>query len=253
MSVRTHAAPRFARVAAVIAASSLALCVPQCRSFPPPPPGFSVASFDQLASDPTLSSFALEQGAAIFRSECARCHGDDRRGTPGFPDLGDGEWIWGAGPEAVAEVVRHGVRVPGAKKGEFAAGTRHAPDQTPPVAMPPYDDVLSDEHVAAVADFTARLIATPLEGDPGRDPSGLGADVYAQACAACHGARGEGRPTSGFVRLRGGNSQVVTRDRDDLEELVRDGVEARTMKAFAGTLSEDEIRCVALFVAQTSR
>lgn len=236
-------------------AAALLGALVQCRSFPPPPPGFSMASFEQLASDPTLRAFALEQGAAIFDSECTLCHGPDRRGRPGYPDLGDDEWIWGRGPEAVATVVRHGVRLPGERKGEFAAGTRHGAGQSAPVAMPPFKGALSETQIEQLAAFCERLIALPSAASE-RDVEALfaapDAALYAQACAPCHGVRGEGKLDQGFVRLRGAGPQVESRDVGDLAELIEEGMEARTMKAFAGSLSEDEIRCVALFVAEAA-
>ena len=232
----------------------VAVGVGACRSFPPPPDGFAAASFAQLAADPQLRAFALEQGAAIYAAECKLCHGAALEGRPGYPTLRDGDWIWGGGePERIAELVRHGVRQPGAAKGEWAAGTAHGSGQTPPVAMPAFDEALSDEQIEAVAEFTARLVATtavPEAGDPRL--SARGADVYALACAACHGPRGEGQPRFGFVRLAGANSQIEARAADDIEEVIRDGMEARVMEPLADKLSEDEIRCVALFVAEAA-
>lgn len=251
----TRAARLRARIAAAAASTLAVASFASCRSFPPPPPGFAAASFEQLAAEPAWRAFALEQGAVIYAAECARCHGDALEGTPGYPELRDATWIWSGGGDVatIADVVRHGVRVEGATKGSFASGTRHGTGQSPPVAMPPYDDVLDDAQIAAAAAFTEQLIATAAV--PAADAPLLksrGADVYASACAACHGVRGEGQPQLGFVRLAGGNSQIEARQREDLEELIREGMEARSMKAFAGDLAEDEIRCVALYVAEVA-
>ncbi|MBM4015251.1 MAG: c-type cytochrome [Planctomycetes bacterium] len=243
-----------ARVAAVATALVGAAGVSACRSFPPPPHGFSSATFAQIAADPVLRAFALEQGAAIYASECKLCHGASLEGRPGFPTLRDATWIWGGGePESIAELVRYGVRQPGAAKGEWAAGTAHGPGQTAPAAMPAFEGALSDEQIAAVAEFTERLIATTAVPEAG-DPLlvSRGADVYAFACAACHGPRGEGQPRFGFVRLAGANSQIEARAADDLEDVIRDGMEARVMEPLADKLNEDEIRCVALFVAEVA-
>jgi cytochrome c oxidase cbb3-type subunit 3 len=242
-------------VAAMVVAWGIALAlIGGCRSFPPPPPGFAAASFAQLASDPVLRAFALEQGAAIYASECKLCHGTALEGRPGYPELRDAAWIWCAGePERIAELVTNGVRQPGAAAGEWAAGTAHGAGQKSPVVMPAFEETLSDEQIEAVAEFTARLVAAPdvPEAD---DPvlTGRGAGVYAFACAACHGPRGEGQLRFGFVRLSGGNSQIEARDADAIEEVIRDGMEARVMEPLGATLSEDEIRCVALFVAEVA-
>ena len=34
-------------------------------------------------------------GRNLFANNCAACHGSDGRGAPGFPNLTDGDWLWG--------------------------------------------------------------------------------------------------------------------------------------------------------------
>ena len=46
-------------------------------------PGSASAQFPR----PTVDTTAAERGAQIYSSQCARCHGDDARGTPTGPDM----------------------------------------------------------------------------------------------------------------------------------------------------------------------
>lgn len=89
--------------------------------------------------------------------------------------------------------------------------------------------------------------------DQGRAVSGTdGAQIYQSACATCHGA--EGKPTDQMkaqlnVRdltspeLRARISAVL------VEKQVRSGSQNKLMPAFAGALSDDQIKAVSAFVA----
>jgi len=73
-----------------------------------------------------------------------------------------------------------------------------------------------------------------------------GATVYADNCASCHGAAGEGDRTQGAPKLSdavwlyGGTRETIT----ESVTYARFGV----MPNWAGRLSEDEIRAVAVYV-----
>ena len=47
-------------------------------------------------------------GERLFASYCATCHGADARGARGFPNLRDGDWLWGGEPEQIKASIRHG-------------------------------------------------------------------------------------------------------------------------------------------------
>ena len=53
---------------------------------------------------------AAGRGAAIFKEQCALCHGDDGRGKfdQGAPNLTDGIWLYGGKKEQVLESIRTG-------------------------------------------------------------------------------------------------------------------------------------------------
>ena len=49
---------------------------------------------EQVAADPK----AREMGQRLFLNSCAQCHGSDAGGSKGFPNLTDGDWLYGGSP-----------------------------------------------------------------------------------------------------------------------------------------------------------
>ena len=44
----------------------------------------------------------------LFINNCAACHGSDARGSKGFPNLTDGDWLHGGSPEKIEETITLG-------------------------------------------------------------------------------------------------------------------------------------------------
>ena len=42
----------------------------------------------------------LQIGGRLFQTYCVQCHGTDMRGSKGFPNLVDGDWLYAGTPEA---------------------------------------------------------------------------------------------------------------------------------------------------------
>ncbi len=84
-------------------------------------------------------------------------------------------------------------------------------------------------------------------GDGGGAPgSAVGATVFAERCAACHGADGSGAVGPPLT------AEVITErfpDPDDQEAVVRAGVEGR-MPAFGDVLSDAEIEAVVRYTRE---
>jgi cytochrome c oxidase cbb3-type subunit III len=145
------------------------------------------AALEDIAQDPELFQFAMASGAANFGLHCSQCHGSGAAGAEGgFPNLNDDAWIWGGTLADIRHTIAHGVRNdddPDARWSE----------------MPRYgaDGILGREEIAAAAQhllaFTDRATKHELLE--------LGAQVYADNCAACHGEAGEGGPEMGAPRL----------------------------------------------------
>ena len=64
-----------------------------------------------LAYDPA----AHAMGERLFQNNCSQCHGSDARGSRGFPNLTDDDWLHGGDPAAIEETImdgRHGLMPP---------------------------------------------------------------------------------------------------------------------------------------------
>src|SRR5690606_2327782 len=51
---------------------------------------------------------ALDIGQRLFLNNCAQCHGSDARGSRGFPNLTDGDWLYGGAPEQIQASIAQG-------------------------------------------------------------------------------------------------------------------------------------------------
>jgi cytochrome c oxidase cbb3-type subunit 3 len=147
-------------------------------------------SFDQIKADPALLEVALTSGKITFAENCQACHGAGGSGQPGYPALAAGGWLWGGTLKDIQRTVTHGIR-----SGDPSARTS---------AMPRFgaDSLLPPEQVQQIADFVwSKFYGHVTEG---QDVS-AGAKLFAQNCAACHGADGQGNRLLGAPRL---NSRI---------------------------------------------
>jgi cytochrome c oxidase cbb3-type subunit 3 len=51
---------------------------------------------------------AMEMGKRLYLTYCMQCHGADARGAKGFPNLTDGDWLYGGEPEQIKETLNNG-------------------------------------------------------------------------------------------------------------------------------------------------
>lgn len=146
----------------------------------------ATAQLDEIVADNRLLDFARAQARPIFNENCAGCHGVGGAGTKGYPNLNDDEWLWGGKLDDISASIRHGIRSndPKTRLGVMPAFGR--------------DGLLKRPEIEAVADYVRSLARLPVE--PGSDLA-AGAKVYADHCAACHGAAGKGNRELGSPNL----------------------------------------------------
>jgi cytochrome c oxidase cbb3-type subunit 3 len=68
---------------------------------------------------------ARNMGKRLYLTYCMQCHGSDARGSRGFPNLADGDWLWGGTPEQIVASIangRNGVMPAHAHLGEETVG-----------------------------------------------------------------------------------------------------------------------------------
>jgi cytochrome c oxidase cbb3-type subunit III len=132
---------------------------------------FTARKTEELAGD----AHAMAVGERLFMNNCAQCHGSDARGSKGFPNLADGDWLHGGAPEKIAETITSGRR-----------------GLMPPMAAA----VGTPEDVKNVANYVLSLSRSPHDSLRAQ----LGKAKFT-ACAACHGMDGKGNPAVGAPNL----------------------------------------------------
>jgi len=173
-------------------------------------------SVEEIADDPAVR----KMGARMFGNNCAQCHGGDGRGSYGFPNLTDNDWIYGGTPDVIKATLVNG---------------RQA-------AMPAWDSILGSKGITEVTQYLLLLNGRTADTAQASE----GEKHFASYCAACHGADGTGNPMLGSpnltngIWLYGGSPEQIAHTL----RVGRNGV----MPAFADTLSEDKIHILTAYV-----
>ena len=185
--------------------------------------------------NPDLYNYAIQGGAAIFRTWCAQCHGSGAAGATGYPNLLDDDWLWGGSIDEIHYTISHGIR----NEDDFDA--RYS-------EMTAFDEILTDDEIGSVVQYVRNLSGQNHDATLAT----AGEQVFLDNCASCHmddgtGDRFLGAPNlTDAIWLYGG-------DEASLEATVRyarfgvmppwsaDATEA-------GRLSEAEVRSVAVYV-----
>ena len=178
--------------------------------------GFAGLTPEQLARDPKAHAI----GERLFANNCATCHGADAKGSKGFPNLTDGDWLWGGSFEDISHTITSG------REGIM-----------PPMAAA----VGGSDDVRHLAHYVLSLSGgphNPLFAQLGRSKFGV--------CAACHGVGGKGNPALGApnlsdkVWLHGWGEDMVV-------GMINNG-KHNVMPAHAERLTPEQIRVLAAYV-----
>jgi cytochrome c oxidase cbb3-type subunit III len=187
------------------------------------------ASLTEILADEGLRTFAVAGGMAAYRVNCSQCHGSGAQGAPGYPNLNDDAWVWGGDIESLYTTIAHGVR------------DKLDPD-TRVSEMPAFAGMLSPTEVLQTAAYVRSL--SGLESDPER--AAAGESLFADNCAACHGASGEGGRDFGApsladaVWLYGSSEAEIAQQ----IQVPKHGV----MPAWSHRLGEDTVKKLAVFI-----
>lgn len=182
---------------------------------------FKAQPVEALASD----AQALAMGQRIFLNQCAQCHGSDGRGSRGFPNLADADWLYGGSADKIVESITHGRQAMMPALGAAVGGA---------------------SELSQLAHYVLSL------SNSAHDPvkAALGKPKFA-ACAGCHGPQGQGNQAVGAPNLQDkvwlhgwGEAAIVS--------IVSSG-RVNVMPPQANKLSEDQIRVVAAYVMSLSR
>jgi cytochrome c oxidase cbb3-type subunit 3 len=162
----------------------------------------------------------MEIGGRLFGNNCAMCHGSDGRGAKSFPNLTDGNWLWGGSYDQVLTSIT---------KGRIGA-------------MPPMGAALGEDGTREVVAYVQQL--SGQKADP--DMAAAGQARFQTVCMACHGMDGTGNQALGApnltddIWLYGGSPA-------DIEATINNGRNGN-MPAHENLLHEDRLRLLAAYV-----
>jgi cytochrome c oxidase cbb3-type subunit III len=159
-------------------------------------------------------------GERLFMNNCSQCHGSDARGSKGFPNLTDKDWIYGGSPEKILETItigRNGMMPP------MAAMVGNADD------------------IKNVANYVLSLSVS--QHDAAR--AALGKEKFT-ICAACHGPEGKGNQAVGApnltdrIWLHGGGEAAIIK-------MINEG-KLNQMPAQAAKLTPEQLQVLVAYV-----
>lgn len=183
--------------------------------------GYHAQPIPELLSEPR----AVEMGSRLFANNCATCHGSDARGGAGYPNLTDGDWLYGGSPEAIVQTIQNG-RIG---------------------AMPALGAALGgDQGVKEMAQYVLSLSGREHDADM----AAAAAPQFAMLCGVCHGADGTGNQAVGAPNL----TDDIWLHRGKLEDIEYQIANGRMnqMPAHGEILSPEKIHLLALYVYSLS-
>lgn len=177
---------------------------------------FASMSIESLATLPEAKAI----GERLYMNNCSQCHASDARGSRGFPNLTDHEWLHGGSPEKIQETITNG-----------------RTGMMPPMAAM----VGSEADVRNLANYVLSLSQSQHDAAA----AALGKDKFV-TCAACHGVEGKGNQALGAPNLTdtvwlhgAGEAAIVQR--------INEG-KVNQMPAQEGKLTPEQIKVLAAYV-----
>lgn len=177
---------------------------------------YAAMPIEEVARDPQAKAI----GERLFMNNCAQCHGSDARGSKGFPNLTDKDWLYGGTSEKIVETIA---------KGRIGV--------MPPLAAA----VGTTDDVKNVANYVLSLAGEPHDSVR----AGLGRSKFT-VCVACHGVGGVGNQAMGAPAL---NDKVWLHGYGEaaIIQMINAG-KHNEMPAQEGRLTEEQIRMLASYV-----
>ncbi len=168
---------------------------------------------------------ALQIGGRLFQTYCVQCHGSDMRGSKGFPNLVDADWLYSGTPDAIKTSINEG-RIG---------------------AMPSFAEQLRPEQIKDVTQYVLTLSGRSAS----KEAAARGEVTYKQLCIACHGPTGNGNQALGAPNLTD-NVWLYSGSAAAIEEAVTLG-RAGVMPAQKELLGEARVHLLAAYVYAQSR
>ena len=185
---------------------------------------------DEIMNSPELMARVVDTAPQLYGDNCAGCHGQTAAGGPGFPSLVDDAWLWGSDTDTIMETLRVGINSthPDTRYAQMLAFGR--------------DGMLPRDEIGMVVDYVQSLSGV----DAPADRIAVGAEIFAENCAGCHGDTGAGNLELGAPNLTddfwiyGGDDAAVFSS-------IWDGRQG-WMPAWEDRLSETERKILAVYL-----
>ena len=190
-------------------------------------------------ADPTLleqvatlpDGALLAQGITLFAENCVACHGADGLGTTLAPALND----------------------PLVREKDAAELERIVLNGVPATLMAGWGKVLVAGDTAALVALITRWDGVPVGTIPAPDRPvpvtaeslAMGADLYSQSCARCHGPTGQGTQRAPALNVK---SFLTATSDSAMQQIVTLGVPGTAMPAWGDRITEAQIQAIVGFV-----
>ena len=182
---------------------------------------YASAPAETLMQDPA----AMGIGERLFVNNCAACHGSDARGSKGFPNLTDGDWLHGGDHATIIKTLTEG-RVG---------------------MMPPLAAVVGDaKDLHNVAQYVLSLSGATHDA-----AAATAGQAKFAICAGCHGVDGRGNPAIGAPNLAD-KTWLHGFGEDAIVAMIANG-KTNVMPAQAQRLTPEQIHVLGAYVMSLSR
>lgn len=181
---------------------------------------YAALSVEELQSQPD----GLKMGQRMFANNCSLCHGATGSGAHGFPNLTDGDWLYGGAPDVIKQTIANG------RTG----------------AMPPWGTVLGEEGVRDVTSYVMSLSGK----DSDTEAAARGQQQFQALCTACHSQDGTGLQALGAPNLTD-NVWLYGSSFEKISHTIRTG-RSGVMPAHKDLLSDDKIHLITAYVYSLS-
>lgn len=168
---------------------------------------------------------ALKVGGRLFLQNCSQCHGSDARGSKGFPNLTDGDWLYGGELATIKTSIMNG---------------RHG-------MMPPKGGLpIEDSEIKGLAEYITKLAGR--DHDEALAAQGQGS--FMKGCFACHGMDATGNKMMGAPNLTN-NIWLYGGSRGSIEQSIKNG-RSGVMPAWKDVLGEEKVHVITAYVYSLS-
>jgi len=108
-------------------------------------------------------------------------------GGEGYPNLNDDDWLWGGDLDAIYTSINHGIR-------------NDEDEDTRDSQMPAFgtDEILEKEEIRSVVEYVLQVSGQEHKAES----AVLGAEIFSDNCAACHGENAQGGREVGAPNLK---------------------------------------------------